>query len=99
MKQKILVWIFIGLTYGSSAMGLTLSSTAFPEGGKIPDIYSCHGKDIPPDLTWSEAPAGTKSFVLILEDPDAPAGVWTHWVLFNIPANVTKLDSSFVAPE
>ena len=74
MQQKTLAWVFLGLIYGSSAMGMTLSSSAFPAGGKIPTIYSCNGKDIVPDLTWSAAPAGTKSFVLILEDPDASAG-------------------------
>lgn len=97
MQKKTL--ILLGLIYGSSAMSMTLSSTAFSEGGKIPDIYSCDGKDIAPDLTWSGAPGGTKSFALIVDDPDAPSGLWTHWVLFNIPANVTKLTSNAAVPE
>ncbi|HVV69852.1 MAG TPA: YbhB/YbcL family Raf kinase inhibitor-like protein [Gammaproteobacteria bacterium] len=99
MRKTTLAWIFLGLIYGSSAMGMTLTSTAFSEGGKIPDIYSCDGKDMAPDLTWSAVPIGTKSFALIMDDPDAPSGLWTHWVLFNIPANVTKLASNAALPE
>jgi len=67
-------------------MTVTLSSPAFQQGGKIPGKYTCEGQDISPELTWSEPPAGTQSLALIVDDPDAPGGVFTHWVLFNIPA-------------
>jgi len=70
---------------------LTVASTAFTEGNSIPEKFTCAGKNISPPLSWSNAPAGTKSFALIMDDPDAPMGVWVHWVLYNIPANVTTL--------
>lgn len=99
MRKTTLAWVALGLVYGSSVIGMTLSSTAFSAGGKIPDIYSCNGKDVTPDLTWSAAPVGTKSFALIVDDPDAPSGAWTHWVLFNIPASVTELAANAPVPE
>ena len=70
---------------------LTLSSEAFDDGGNIPIKYTCDGEDISPPLSWGDPPKGTVSFVLIVEDPDAPMGVFTHWVIFNIPANLREL--------
>lgn len=67
-------------------MALTLSSSAFAQGQSIPNEYSCKGRNISPALAWSGAPANTVSYALILDDPDAPAGTFVHWVLFNIPA-------------
>jgi Raf kinase inhibitor-like YbhB/YbcL family protein len=67
-------------------MKFEISSPAFAFGGPIPSKYSCKGSDIPPALAWTEPPAGTQSFALIMDDPDAPAGTWVHWVIFNIPA-------------
>ncbi len=72
-------------------MVLAPSSPAFQEGGKILAKYTCEGQDVSPALTWGEPPAGTQSFALIVDDPDAPAGVWTHWVLFNLPADSRQL--------
>jgi len=72
-------------------MSLALTSTAFSSGAPIPATYSCRGREISPPLAWSEPPAGTRSFALIVEDPDAPAGVWTHWIIFNIPAGTRGL--------
>jgi hypothetical protein len=69
---------------------MTLSSV-FQEGERIPAKYTCEGEDISPPLTWGEVPAGTKSFALIVDDPDAPGGVFTHWVLFNLPATSREL--------
>ncbi|MBI5447436.1 MAG: YbhB/YbcL family Raf kinase inhibitor-like protein [Gammaproteobacteria bacterium] len=68
-----------------------LTSSAFHAGGLIPEKYTCDGEDISPALTWQGAPAGTQSFVLVLDDPDAPVGIWDHWLLFNIPANTQVL--------
>lgn len=64
-----------------------ISSTAFAEGKDIPLKYTCTGADVSPKLSWSEPPAGTRSLVLILEDPDAPGGTWYHWLLWNIPGH------------
>ena len=70
---------------------LSLSSTAFKEEDKIPVKYTCDGQNISPPLVWSEPPQATKAFALIVDDPNAPGGVFTHWVLFNLPANVRQL--------
>jgi Raf kinase inhibitor-like YbhB/YbcL family protein len=67
-------------------MTLTLTSTAFANGQPIPDKYSCWGQGISPPLGWRGAPADTKSFALIVDDPDAPSGTYVHWVIYNIPA-------------
>jgi Raf kinase inhibitor-like YbhB/YbcL family protein len=66
-------------------------SPAFGNNQPIPPKYSCKGADISPELQWEDAPAGAGSFVLICEDPDAPFGAWTHWVLFDIPAAAVSL--------
>jgi Raf kinase inhibitor-like YbhB/YbcL family protein len=71
-----------------ATMTIALSSTAFKEGDKIPVKYTCDGQDISPALIWDEPPQPTEAFVLIVDDPDAPGGVFTHWILFNIPANI-----------
>lgn len=70
---------------------LSLYSTAFKEGDKIPVKYTCDGQDISPPLEWSEPPQQTRAFALIVDDPDAPVGVFTHWVIFNIASDSCKL--------
>jgi Raf kinase inhibitor-like YbhB/YbcL family protein len=77
-----------------ATMSLTLTSDAFTNGQSIPAKYSCVGKNISPALAWNDSPAGTKSFALIVDDPDAPMGTWVHWVLFNIPASTGSLQES-----
>jgi Raf kinase inhibitor-like YbhB/YbcL family protein len=72
-------------------MSFQLSTTAFAEGQTIPKKSTCDGPDVSPPLSWKGAPAATKSLALIVDDPDAPAGTWVHWVVFNIPANMTEL--------
>lgn len=76
---------------GLGSRNMELTSTAFSDGGRIPDKYTCNGEDISPQLSWSGYPDGTKSFVIIMEDPDAPGGIFTHWVMWNIPASVNSL--------
>ncbi|MFZ3211775.1 MAG: YbhB/YbcL family Raf kinase inhibitor-like protein [Terriglobales bacterium] len=76
---------------GASAMSFTLSSTAFPPGGEIPSKYTCSGADVSPVLKWNDPPAGTQSFALIADDPDAPAGTWVHWVAYDLPASARQL--------
>jgi Raf kinase inhibitor-like YbhB/YbcL family protein len=70
-----------------------LSSPAFAAGGDIPRQFTCDGQNIPPHLFWTGAPNGTRSFVLIVDDPDAPNGTFTHWIVFDIPAQRTDLPS------
>jgi hypothetical protein len=76
---------------GGSAMSFALKSTAFANGGEIPSRYACDGADLSPALNWEDVPAGAQSLALIVDDPDAPAGVWTHWIVWNIPARATIL--------
>lgn len=80
-------------------MALTLTSTAFDAGGPIPPIYTCDGNDISPPLAWSGAPAGTKSYALIVDDPDAPdpaapQRTWVHWVVYNLGPEVSMLEQA-----
>jgi len=69
-----------------------LTAKAFQPNARIPKPHTCDGKDVSPALTWSGPPAGTKSFALIMDDPDAPPGTWVHWVLYDLPANTQSLD-------
>ena len=73
-------------------MDMTLSSSAFAHNGSIPKLYTCQGKDISPPLAWGKVPAGAKSLVLIVDDPDAPdpaapRTIWVHWLLYNLPVS------------
>ncbi|ODS30152.1 MAG: hypothetical protein SCARUB_04743 [Candidatus Scalindua rubra] len=72
-------------------MKLEIKSTAFEEGGSIPRKYTCDGADISPPLSWTQPPEGTKSLVLICDDPDAPMGTWVHWVLYGLSPNTLEL--------
>ncbi|MGH7700729.1 MAG: YbhB/YbcL family Raf kinase inhibitor-like protein [Gemmatimonadales bacterium] len=70
---------------------MKLTSTAFADGATIPVKHTCDGPDVSPPLAWSEAPASTSGFALIMDDPDAPMGTWVHWVLWNLPGATTSL--------
>lgn len=83
-------------------MALTITSSAFAPDAGIPAVYTCEGKDISPPLAWSGAPAGTKSFALIVDDPDAPDPAapkmtWVHWVLYDIPPTASGLPEAVQA--
>ena len=66
-------------------MSFIIKTTAFLEGETIPTKYTCNGVDVSPGLSWTGVPEGTKSLSLIADDPDAPVGTWTHWIIWNIP--------------
>jgi hypothetical protein len=94
--------ILIGLLWARHAvsqeqsMTLSLTSSAFAANGEIPKQFTCEGRDQAPPLAWSGAPAGTRSFALIVDDPDAPdpkapKTTWVHWVMYDIPASATSL--------
>jgi Raf kinase inhibitor-like YbhB/YbcL family protein len=70
---------------------LTLTSPALAPGAAIATANACTGDDQSPELTWSKAPQATKSFALIVQDPDAPSGTFIHWVAYNIPAQTNSL--------
>jgi Raf kinase inhibitor-like YbhB/YbcL family protein len=68
-----------------------LLSSAFPNNGTIPSMYTCEGDDISPPLRWKNPPPGTQSFALIVEDPDSRGGHWANWVVFNLPGDMRQL--------
>lgn len=72
---------------GGADMAFAIASSDFQSGQTIPQDYTCSGKDVSPALSWANAPAGTQSYALIFDDPDAPGGTWVHWVIYNIPAS------------
>src|ERR1051325_2141475 len=78
-------------TFLEDAMAFRLIIGAFPDGGSIPRLHSCDGADLSPALEWSGEPSGTKSFALIVDDPDAPGGTWNHWLLYDLSASVHAL--------
>jgi len=76
-------------------MAFTLRSPDFGNGADIPAPFTCTGEDRSPVLEWRDPPAGTKTFALIMDDPDAPAGTWVHWVIYNIPGAAHSLAGGF----
>jgi Raf kinase inhibitor-like YbhB/YbcL family protein len=78
-------------TSGRTAMTIQLSTNSFKPGGTIPTKFSCSGADVSPQLSWSTPPPATKSLALIVDDPDAPAGTWNHWLLYNLPPSIHEL--------
>jgi Raf kinase inhibitor-like YbhB/YbcL family protein len=84
-------------------MGLTLRSTSFAHEASIPAKFTCQGDDVSPALSWSDAPTGTKSFALLVDDPDAPdprapRTTWVHWVLYNLPPDTSALAEGVESP-
>ncbi len=79
-------------------MSFEITSSAFDKGEVIPAKYTCDGSDRSPGLTWHGVPREAKSLVLVSDDPDAPAGSWVHWVVYNIPAGASGLAEG-VPPE
>lgn len=78
---------------------MQIISSAFSNNEMIPSRYTCDGKNISPPLVFSGIPRGSKTLVLICDDPDAPAGTWVHWVMYNIPANTSALPEGISAKE
>ena len=72
-------------------MTILLNSSAFTDGETIPKKYTCDGQDVSPPLSWSGVPTGTRSLLLIVDDPDAPRGTWVHWVLLDMPPDLQGL--------
>lgn len=70
---------------------MNITSTAFSNEGTVPKKYTCDGEDVNPPLEFSDIPAGTKSLALIVDDPDAPAGTWVHWTLWNIKPETKEI--------
>ncbi len=82
-----------------SRLTIKLSSTAFAEGAMIPRTFTCDGADRSPPLEWSGAAASARSLALICDDPDAPMGTWSHWVIFNLPPETQSLNEGIPAED
>lgn len=80
-------------------MSLAFTSPSIPDGEFVPARHACTGENVSPPLTWTDAPAGTRSFALLCDDPDAPAGTFHHWAVFDIPANRSALPEGLQASE
>ena len=101
MERKLGIIIITLAVVGCAAFGLAqggnsamkLTSPAFKDNEFIPEIYTCQGADVNPPLVIEGSPAGAKTFVLIVDDPDAPMGTWVHWVVFDIPP-MEKIDEN-----
>lgn len=78
-------------------MALEIRSPAFGSGDEIPAEFTCDGDDGSPPLTWTDAPDGTESFALIVDDPDAPGGTFVHWVAYDLPATASELPAGVPA--
>ena len=110
MKTNKLLWLALAMfaaagaadatpPAGKEAYVMKLSSTAFEDGQPIPRKHTCDGADVSPPLAWTQAPAGTRSFALICDDPDAPVGTWVHWVIYALPAAATDLPEMVLAAD
>jgi Raf kinase inhibitor-like YbhB/YbcL family protein len=89
-----------GAVFAQTEATMILTSTSFPEGGEIPEVHTCKAADASPPLAWTNAPAGTKSFALIVDDPDAPdpaapKRTWVHWVLYDIEPGSSSLSQDY----
>lgn len=82
-----------------SSPNLTVTSTAFGDGKVIPKKYTGDGADVSPQIQWTSPPAGTKSLAVSCEDPDAPVGIWWHWIIYNIPPSMKSLKEGLAKTE
>lgn len=92
--MKKIVFLGVAMVSSAYAASFKISSSDFKHNTPIPKEFTCEGANKAPRLQWQSAPAQTKSFVLICDDPDAPAGTWVHWVVYNI--SVAKTDLSYI---
>jgi Raf kinase inhibitor-like YbhB/YbcL family protein len=94
--------LFVAKFYGDekgTPMSFQISTPAFSHGDSIPKKFTCDGQDISPKLSWTNPPAGTHSLALIMDDPDAPAGTWVHWVLYDLPPDARDLAEGLAKQE
>lgn len=98
MKWVVATLLFAGMGYVAGQEPMRLSSPAFSDGGKIPMRYTADGRNTSPPLQISGVPATAKSLVLIVDDPDAPTGTWTHWLIWNLKPDLKEITEGEVPP-
>ncbi len=91
MPTRIFPVLALFFLLAGEASALQVESPAFKDQGKIPPKYTCDGEQLSPPIRWNRPPEGTKSFALIVDDPDTPSGTWVHWVVYDLPADVLQL--------
>ncbi len=91
LVNLFLMMLLLSSTTLAYADDFAITTTAFLDAGILPVLYSCDGKDVSPEFAWTNPPAKTQSFVMILSDPDSPNGIYYHWIVYNIPASTTEL--------
>jgi Raf kinase inhibitor-like YbhB/YbcL family protein len=106
MPPRIFITLFLTLVLPFAlpeaktwAQSVIVKSPAFAAGTMIPRVYTCSGADRSPPLVWTGVPRSAKSLALIVDDPDAPAGTWVHWVIFNVPAREPRLEEGVAKTE
>jgi Raf kinase inhibitor-like YbhB/YbcL family protein len=99
MKKFNLFFLLIFCTFKSFAALFSLASPAFEANGMIPKVFTCNGTNKSPPFFWHNIPEKTLSLALVAQDPDAPSGAWTHWILFNIPPTMNNLSVDAALPE
>ena len=88
----LLIMLFSGEAFARAVMEkIEVGSPAFAEGDKIPSDFTCDGANMSPPIEWSGVPANTQSLAVIVDDPDAPAGDWVHWLVYDLPPSLTQL--------
>ncbi len=97
-KYSLLLFLALSLFQYAFANTFTITSPAFKMNALIPDEYTCNGVDRSPPLTWHQIPSNTQSLALVVDDPDASNGPWTHWIVFNIPPTLKKLGAGSPVP-
>jgi len=91
MKTLIIFVLIVTCPLSVWAGDFQISSTAFEANSNIPSIYTCNGQNINPPLVIKNVPMGTKSLALTVSDPDSPHGIWSHWIVYNIPPDTTEI--------
>jgi len=103
MRNSILPLVFLAALPTSALANkdpasLTVKSSAFANNGAIPTEYTCDGSETSPPLSWSKVPDGTKSIAILVDDPDAPMGTFTHWLVTGLPTSTTSLGKGAPIP-
>lgn len=96
---SIILGLFLVVAMAAKSTDFTIKSSAFTDQGIFPPLYSCDGKNIPPDLSWTNPPPKTQAYALILYSPDAPMGAFYSWVVYNIPGTIQSLPEGEDLPE